>query len=176
MPRNTRGGKTKHQKRIVLDDNEEIVTKKQGQEYAQVSKMSGNGRLIAHCFDGKDRLCHIRGTMRKKIWVCQGDLVLVDIRDFQTDKADVIKKYSDTERRKLQKMGQIPSNIDFDDGGSTSKQDTNDSNFIFTDNENSDDAEDQDLKIASQPESRFKELPPSSESFSSEDSVDLNKL
>jgi len=37
--------------------------------YGQVIKMLGNGRLEAHCFDGKKRLCHIRGKMRKKVWV-----------------------------------------------------------------------------------------------------------
>lgn len=31
--------------------------------------MLGNGRLEAFCFDGKKRLCHIRGKMRKKVWV-----------------------------------------------------------------------------------------------------------
>jgi translation initiation factor 1A len=29
--------------------------------------MLGNGRLEAKCFDGKTRLCHIRGKMRKKV-------------------------------------------------------------------------------------------------------------
>ena len=36
-------------------------------EYAQVSKMLGNGRLEAMCFDGARRLCHIRGKLRKKV-------------------------------------------------------------------------------------------------------------
>ena len=35
-------------------------------EYAQVTKMLGNGRLEAMCFDGVKRLCHIRGKLRKK--------------------------------------------------------------------------------------------------------------
>ena len=35
-------------------------------EYAQVLKMLGNGRLEAYCFDGSNRLCHIRGKLRKK--------------------------------------------------------------------------------------------------------------
>jgi len=35
-------------------------------EYAQVTKMLGNGRLEAMCFDGTKRLCHIRGKLRKK--------------------------------------------------------------------------------------------------------------
>lgn len=37
------------------------------QEYAQVTKMLGNGRLEAMCFDGVKRLCHIRGKLRKKV-------------------------------------------------------------------------------------------------------------
>ena len=36
-------------------------------EYAQVLKMLGNGRLEAYCFDGMNRLCHIRGKLRKKV-------------------------------------------------------------------------------------------------------------
>ncbi len=31
--------------------------------------MLGNGRLEAMCIDGIKRLCHIRGKMRKKVWV-----------------------------------------------------------------------------------------------------------
>lgn len=30
---------------------------------------AGNGRLEAQCIDGVKRLCHIRGKMRKKVWV-----------------------------------------------------------------------------------------------------------
>ena len=31
--------------------------------------MLGNGRLEAMCFDGVKRLCHIRGKLRKKVWI-----------------------------------------------------------------------------------------------------------
>ena len=33
--------------------------------------MLGNGRLEAMCFDGVRRLCHIRGKLRKKVWMVQ---------------------------------------------------------------------------------------------------------
>jgi translation initiation factor 1A len=36
-------------------------------EYAQVTKMLGNGKVEAMCFDGEKRLAHIRGKMRKKV-------------------------------------------------------------------------------------------------------------
>ena len=31
--------------------------------------MLGNGRLEAFCFDGVNRLCHIRGKLRKRVWI-----------------------------------------------------------------------------------------------------------
>jgi initiation factor 1A len=49
-------------------------------------KMLGNGRLTAFCFDGKNRLCHIRGKLRKKVWINTGDIILVGLRDYQDDK------------------------------------------------------------------------------------------
>lgn len=36
--------------------------------------MLGNGRLDAQCFDGEKRLAHIRGKLRKKVWINQGDM------------------------------------------------------------------------------------------------------
>ena len=40
-----------------------------------------------YCFDGVTRLGHIRGKMRKKVWVSAGDIVLVGLREYQDDKA-----------------------------------------------------------------------------------------
>jgi len=55
-------------------------------EYAQVLKMLGNGRVQATCFDGRNRLCHIRGKLRKKVWINVGDIILIGLRDYQDDK------------------------------------------------------------------------------------------
>jgi translation initiation factor 1A len=77
-------------------------------EYAQVVKMLGNGRLEAQCFDGEKRLAHIRGKMRKKVWINQGDIILLSLREFQDAKADVILKYSADEARNLKAYGELP--------------------------------------------------------------------
>ena len=55
--------------------------------------MLGNGRLEALCFDGEKRLAHIRGKLRKKVWINQGDIILLSLRDYQDEKGDVILKY-----------------------------------------------------------------------------------
>merc|ERR1712178_279471 len=69
------------------------------------------------CFDGKERLCNIRGKMRKKVWIGVGDIVLLGLRDFQDEKADVIQKYNPDEARRLKAQGHIPDNIQLDAEG-----------------------------------------------------------
>lgn len=54
--------------------------------------MLGNGRAECYCYDGVTRLGHIRGKMRKKVWVSAGDIVLVGKRDYQDDKASPVRK------------------------------------------------------------------------------------
>eukprot|EP01070_Trichotokara_eunicae_P007977 Trichotokara_eunicae@DN5598_c0_g1_i3.p1 len=73
--------------------------------------MGGHGRLEAYCFDGKKRLCHIRGTIRKRMWIQMGDIILISVRDFQEEKGDVILKYSPDEARQLRSKGHLPENI-----------------------------------------------------------------
>jgi translation initiation factor 1A len=53
--------------------------------------MLGNGRLTAQCFDGKERLCHIRGKLRKKVWINTGDIILVGLRGYQEGKVAVFR-------------------------------------------------------------------------------------
>jgi translation initiation factor 1A len=77
--------------------------------------MLGNGRLEAYCMDGIKRLCHIRGKMRKKVWVNNGDIVLVGLRDYQDEKADVILKYMADEARSLKAYGELPDTIRVND-------------------------------------------------------------
>lgn len=73
--------------------------------------MLGNGRLEAYCFDGVKRMCHIRGKLRKKVWINQGDVILIGLRDFQDAKADVIMKYNADETRNLKNYGEIPDTV-----------------------------------------------------------------
>ncbi|CAN0476048.1 unnamed protein product, partial [Phaeothamnion confervicola] len=57
-----------------------------GSNRYQVVRMLGNGRCECYCYDGVTRLAHIRGKMRKKVWVSAGDIVLVGLRTYQDDK------------------------------------------------------------------------------------------
>lgn len=117
MPKNKgKGGKNRRRgKNENENEKRELVFKEDGQEYAQVTKMLGNGRLEAMCIDGTKRLCHIRGKLRKKVWINTSDIILVGLRDYQDAKADVILKYNAEEARNLKAYGELPDNININD-------------------------------------------------------------
>nr|POF23073.1 eukaryotic translation initiation factor 1a [Quercus suber] len=118
MPKNKgKGGKNRKRGKNEADDEKrELVFKEDGQEYAQVLRMLGNGRCEAMCIDGSKRLCHIRGKMHKKVWIAAGDIILVGLRDYQDDKADVILKYMPDEARLLKAYGELPENTRLNEG------------------------------------------------------------
>eukprot|EP01111_Echinosteliopsis_oligospora_P000082 TRINITY_DN1007_c0_g1_i1.p1 TRINITY_DN1007_c0_g1~~TRINITY_DN1007_c0_g1_i1.p1 ORF type:complete len:152 (-),score=42.60 TRINITY_DN1007_c0_g1_i1:40-495(-) len=117
MPKNKgKGGKNRRRGKNENEEKRELQFREDGQEYAQVLRMLGNGRLEAHCFDGTKRLCHIRGKLRKKVWVNQGDIVLVGLRDYQDDKADVILRYNAEEARNLKAYGELPESAKINEG------------------------------------------------------------
>ena len=103
-----KGGKNRRRGRNDDEAKRELVFKDESQEYAQVVRMLGNGRLEALCFDGEKRLAHIRGKMRKKVWINNGDIILLSLREFEDGKADVIQKYTPDEARSLKQHGELP--------------------------------------------------------------------
>merc|ERR1712093_183564 len=133
MPKNKgKGGKSRRRgKGDNGDDKRELIFKEDGQEYAQVLTMLGNGRLEAQCFDGIKRLCHIRGKMRKRVWVSAGDIVLVGLRDYQDEKGDVILKYTSDEARNLKAYGELPETAKVNESTEVEFGDDDDVEFDF---------------------------------------------
>merc|ERR1711937_161656 len=125
MPKNRRRGKNEG------EEKRELIFKEDGQEYAQVIRMLGNGRLDAQCIDGVKRLCHIRGKMRKKVWVSTGDIILVGLRDFQDEKADVILKYNADEARSLKAYGELPDTIRVNETQNDFNEEANENDAFF---------------------------------------------
>mmetsp|Transcript_32526 Transcript_32526/g.54569 ORF Transcript_32526/g.54569 Transcript_32526/m.54569 type:complete len:140 (+) Transcript_32526:123-542(+) len=135
MPKNKgKGGKNRRRGKNENEEKRELVFKEHGQEYAQVLRMLGNGRLEAQCVDGTKRLCHIRGKMRKKVWVNTGDIILVGLREYQDEKADVIQKYMADEARSLKAYGELPESIRVNENDTFAEEDgENDEYFDFDD-------------------------------------------
>jgi len=85
-----KGGKNRRRGKNENEEKRDLLFKEDGQEYCQVLRMLGNGRVEVQCFDGVKRLGHIRGKLRKKVWISTGDVLLVGLREFQDTKCDVI--------------------------------------------------------------------------------------
>jgi translation initiation factor 1A len=118
MPKKSKGGKGHRKGKAGANDKSEIdlLFKEDGQAYAQVLKMMGDGRTELHCEDTIKRTGHIRGVMKKKVWICAGDFVLVGLRDYQESKCDIIHKYSHEEAQKLKAYGELNDTFKFGDG------------------------------------------------------------
>lgn len=43
-----------------------------------------------------------------KVWINQGDIILIGLRDYQDAKADVILRYNPDEARNLKAYGELP--------------------------------------------------------------------
>ena len=112
MPKNTGmgGNKRKKGKKNPQEDRE-LQYKGESEEYAQVIKILGDGRFECNCADGVKRIAHVRGKMRKRIWIANGDIILVSLRDFEPEKCDVVEKYKEKEVAKLKKAGEIPDSM-----------------------------------------------------------------
>ena len=139
------GGKNRRRGKNENDNEKrELTFKEEGQEYAQVIKMLGNGRLEALCFDGEKRLAHIRGKLRKKVWINQGDIILLSLRDYQDEKGDVILKYSADEARSLKAYGELPENAKINETDTYGHEGIED-NVEFDEDRSSDSDKDVDI-------------------------------
>lgn len=71
-------------------------------------KMLGFDRILVKCQDGKERICRIRGKMKRRMWIRQGDIVLISPWDFQSDKrGDIIWRYKRNQVGWLRKNGYL---------------------------------------------------------------------
>lgn len=77
-----------------------------------VTQILGNDRMRVRCADGKERLCRIRGKIKKRMWVRLGDLVLISPWDFQDDRGDIIHRYRKNESAWLERKGYFTEYLD----------------------------------------------------------------
>jgi translation initiation factor 1A len=60
------------------------------------------------CQDGETRICRVRGKMKKRRWVREGDVVLISPWDFQsTKKGDIIFRYTKNQAFLLREQGYL---------------------------------------------------------------------
>jgi translation initiation factor 1A len=97
-------------KKKVLSEQElnKVVLPSANDIFGVAVKLLGYDRILVKCQDGHERLCRIRGKMKRRVWIREGDIVLVSPWDFQTDKrGDLIWRYTRAQAEQLRKEGHV---------------------------------------------------------------------
>jgi translation initiation factor 1A len=69
-------------------------------------KFLGFDRIMVKCQDGHERLCRIRGKMKRRAWIRLGDIVLVSPWDIQSDiRGDICWRYKRNQTELLRSKG-----------------------------------------------------------------------
>ena len=97
-------------KKKVLTEEElsEMVLPSANDVLGVAIKLLGFDRVLVKCQDGNERLCRIRGKMKRRVWIRVGDVVLVSPWDFQSDKrGDVFWRYTRSQVDMLRRKGYL---------------------------------------------------------------------
>lgn len=92
-----------------MPEQQEVIrirTPREGELLARVTEMLGASRMRAECEDGKTRMIRIPGKLKKRVWTCVGDIILIRPWEIEKDtKANLEWRYTETQVEWLRKKG-----------------------------------------------------------------------
>jgi translation initiation factor 1A len=103
-------GDEKLGKRKVIneDEFERMVLPSANDVLGMAVRMLGFDRIVVKCQDAKERLCRVRGKLKRRVWIRDGDIVLVSPWEFQSDKrGDIFWRYKKNQTEWLRSHGYL---------------------------------------------------------------------
>jgi translation initiation factor 1A len=96
-------------RKVVNEDDMGRVPVPSGNDVLGVAvKLLGFDRIMVKCQDGHERLCRVRGKLKRRVWVRVGDIVLVSPWDFQSDtRGDIFGRYRKNQTAWLRSQGYL---------------------------------------------------------------------
>lgn len=81
-----------------------------------VDQRLGGSRMRVKCLDGRARICRVPGRLKKRLWVREGDVLLIEPWEFGgEEKGDVVYKYRSNQVEYLRKKGYLEKLEDFEE-------------------------------------------------------------
>jgi translation initiation factor 1A len=74
-----------------------------------IEQRVGGIRMLVKCSDGKTRNCRVQGKSRKKLWLREKDIVLIELWEFDKDRGNIVFKYNPTSINWLKNKGYLKS-------------------------------------------------------------------
>ena len=84
-----------------------IKVPRENQVLGLIEQRLGGSRMRVKCLDGKIRICRIPGRLKRKLWIREGDLLLIEPWEFDKEKGDVIFKYQPNQVDWLKRKGYL---------------------------------------------------------------------
>lgn len=89
---------------------------REGEVLGLLVQRLGGSRCKVRCLDGNERVCRIPGRLKRRLWVREGDIVLVEPWEFGGDeKGDIIYKYRPHQASWLRSNGFLDDLDDLDE-------------------------------------------------------------
>jgi translation initiation factor 1A len=100
----------------VVEGGEEVgrlplPRRNRGETFGIASQLLGAARIRVMCEDSTSRMGRITGKMKKKMWIREGDLLIVRPWGFQEGKADILFRYSRTQSQYLARRNLLPASV-----------------------------------------------------------------
>ncbi len=100
----------------VVEGGEEVgrlplPRRNRGEVFGIASQLLGAARIRVMCEDSVSRMGRITGKMKKKMWIREGDLLIVRPWGFQEGKADILFRYSRTQSQYLARKNLLPESV-----------------------------------------------------------------
>ncbi len=100
----------------VVEGGEEVgrlplPRRNRGETFGIASQLLGAARIRVMCEDSVSRMGRITGKMKKKMWIREGDLLIVRPWGFQEGKADILFRYSRTQSQYLARKNLLPASV-----------------------------------------------------------------
>ncbi len=85
---------------------------KKNEMFGIVEQRLGCSKMYVRCADNKIRICRIPGRFSRRLWVREGDLVLIEPWSVQGDKkADVVYRYTPAQKDWLFQKKRLPESL-----------------------------------------------------------------
>jgi translation initiation factor 1A len=101
------------------DNPEEFVrvrTPRDKEVLGLLEQRLGGSRCRVRCLDGKTRNCRIPGRLKRKLWVRENDILLIEPWEFDGDaKGDIVFKYKPNQAMWLKNNGFLDKLQDLDE-------------------------------------------------------------
>lgn len=96
------------QQRQLEEEIRRTPIPRQGQVLGICEQRVGGSRMKVRCVDGKTRICRIPGRLRRKLWVRDGEILLIEPWELGGDaKGDVVYKYRPLQAEFLRRKGYL---------------------------------------------------------------------